>query len=99
MIGRTTQGNPWIFQQIQHFLRTGKHMTPPSAEQIWRVVEQHLKGIHALYGETMGPRLARKHVAAYLPEQQRKAFNQLTTAGQQLAFLQQLLIPANYQAT
>ncbi|MGB2325955.1 MAG: tRNA dihydrouridine synthase DusB, partial [Pseudomonadales bacterium] len=29
MIGRGIQGNPWIFQQIHYFLRTGKHMTPP----------------------------------------------------------------------
>jgi tRNA-dihydrouridine synthase B len=100
MIGRAIQGNPWIFQQIQHFLCTGQHIAPPSAEQIWLVVTQHLNGIHQLYGESMGPRIARKHVAAYLPEQQqRKAFNQLTTAGQQLAFLQQfLLTKADYQA-
>lgn len=100
MIGRGMQGNPWIFQQILHFLRTGKHMAPPSTEEIWLVVKEHLQGIHALYGDTMGPRIARKHMAAYLPQQEaRKAFNQLTTAGQQLGFLQQqLLIPANYQA-
>jgi tRNA-dihydrouridine synthase B len=100
MIGRAIQGNPWIFQQIQHFLCTGQHLARPSTEQIWAVVEQHLKGVHQLYGETMGPRIARKHMAAYLPEQQsRKAFNQLTTAAQQLAFIQQqLLTHANYQA-
>ena len=92
MIGRAIQGNPWIFQQIHHFLSTGEHLDAPSAEQKWQVIEQHLKGIHALYGDPMGPRIARKHAAAYLPEKHiRQSFNQLTTASEQLRFLQQQL--------
>ncbi|HCH24676.1 MAG TPA: tRNA dihydrouridine synthase DusB [Oceanospirillaceae bacterium] len=92
MIGRAIQGNPWIFQQIHHYLRTGQHLDMPSAEEKWHVIQQHLKGIHALYGDPMGPRIARKHVAAYLPEKHiRQSFNQLTTASEQLRFLQQQL--------
>ncbi len=90
MIGRAIQGNPWIFQQIHHYLRTGQHLEAPTAEAKWQVIQQHLKGIHGLYGDPMGPRIARKHVAAYLPEKHiRQSFNQLSTASEQLRFLQQ----------
>ena len=90
MIGRAIQGNPWIFQQIHHYLRTGKYLEAPTAEAKWLVIQQHLKGIHDLYGDPMGPRIARKHVAAYLPEKHiRQSFNQLSTASEQLRFLQQ----------
>jgi tRNA-dihydrouridine synthase B len=104
MIGRAIQGNPWIFQQIHHYLRTGQHLTAPNREEKWQVIQQHLKGIHALYGDPMGPRIARKHVAAYLPEKHiRQTFNQLSTASEQLRFLQQQLNSApaeqhNHQA-
>ncbi|MCP4790912.1 MAG: tRNA dihydrouridine synthase DusB [Gammaproteobacteria bacterium] len=100
MIGRAIQGNPWIFQQIHHFLCTQEHLAPASAEATWQVVEQHLIGIHLLYGATMGPRIARKHAAAYLPDRQaRMLFNQLNTASEQLTFLQQQLHhQTNHQA-
>jgi len=32
MIGRGALGNPWIFQQIAHYLRTGEILPPPSAQ-------------------------------------------------------------------
>ena len=34
MIGRGAQGNPWIFAEIEHFLRTGEHRPPPPAEAL-----------------------------------------------------------------
>ena len=35
MIGRGAITNPWIFQQTKHFLKTGRHLPPPSlAERI-----------------------------------------------------------------
>jgi len=96
MIGRAIQGNPWIFQQIHQYLRTGQHLSAPNREEKWQVIQQHLKGIHALYGDPMGPRIARKHVAAYLPEKHiRQTFNQLSTASEQLHFLQQQLNSAS----
>jgi len=33
MIGRGALGNPWIFAQIAHYLRTGEHLTPPTWEE------------------------------------------------------------------
>ena len=31
MIGRSSIGNPWIFNEIKHFLKTGKHLDRPKA--------------------------------------------------------------------
>lgn len=33
LIGRAAIGNPWIFGQIRHFLRTGKRIPPPSFKE------------------------------------------------------------------
>ncbi len=96
MIGRAIQGNPWIFQQIHHYLQHNELPKQPDSHTRWQVISLHLQGIHKLYGDVMGPRIARKHAAPYLlDKQQRQAFNQLTTASEQLAFMQQYLLAAD----
>jgi tRNA-dihydrouridine synthase B len=49
MIGRSAQGNPWIFQQIGHFLKTGEKLAPPSWGEIRQVVLAHLASLHIFY--------------------------------------------------
>jgi tRNA-dihydrouridine synthase B len=90
MLGRAAQGNPWIFSQIHHYLKHGKELAAPPTDLVWQILQQHLQGLYALYGEVMGPRIARKHVGWYLKPQtdQRKAFNQLQNEAQQIDFLQ-----------
>ncbi len=34
MIGRGALGNPWVFQQMAHYLRTGKKMPRPGAKEL-----------------------------------------------------------------
>ncbi|MGB2325086.1 MAG: tRNA-dihydrouridine synthase, partial [Pseudomonadales bacterium] len=99
MVGRAAYGNPWIFGQIKAYLNDMPYIAFSREHKVDQIL-WHIARIHEHYGEYLGVRIARKHMAAYLPQQEeRKAFNQLTTAGQQLGFLQQqLLIPANYQA-
>jgi len=65
MIGRAAQGNPWIFGSITAQL-TGSH-TPsePTRTQVYETLVTHLKGLHELYGEFTGIRVARKHIAWY----------------------------------
>lgn len=89
MIGRGAQGNPWLFQQILHYLKHATPLEKPSNQLVWQVLQQHLHGLYGLYGEVMGPRIARKHVGWYLKQQpeQRKAFNQLPNPMQQINFL------------
>jgi nifR3 family TIM-barrel protein len=41
MIGRAAIGNPWIFPQIEHYLKTGTHLPPPSIEERIRTAWEH----------------------------------------------------------
>jgi tRNA-dihydrouridine synthase B len=65
MLGRAALGNPWIFNEINHFLNTGTHLSRPRVEEIQQVMLQHLSGLYELYGEYTGVRVARKHVGWY----------------------------------
>jgi len=69
MIGRAAQGNPWIFREVRHFLDTGALLAPPDLEEVEETMRRHLVQLHAAYGETLGVRVARKHIAWYLDGQ------------------------------
>ncbi len=43
MLGRGAIANPWLFQQIKHFLQTGEHLPEPTVEERMRVCLEHLK--------------------------------------------------------
>lgn len=91
MIGRAAQGNPWIFQQINHFLQTGKHLTEPSVTEVQQILICHLNTLYDFYGEYSGVRMARKHIAWYSKGLRngnafRQQMNTLEKAEQQLAF-------------
>jgi tRNA-dihydrouridine synthase B len=64
MIGRAAQGRPWIFREIVQHL-AGRPVVPPAWEAIGETVLDHLDALHAFYGEYMGLRIARKHLAWY----------------------------------
>ena len=65
MIGRAAQGQPWIFRDIEHFLRTGETLAHPSVSEIKKIVLTHLEELYEFYGEYSGCRIARKHIAWY----------------------------------
>lgn len=65
MIGRAAQGQPWIFRDIEHFLRTGESLAAPSVSEIKEIVLAHLQELYEFYGEYSGCRIARKHIAWY----------------------------------
>ena len=65
MIGRAAQGQPWLFRDIGHFLRTGEHLDAPSVGEIKEIVLAHLQELYDFYGEYSGCRIARKHIAWY----------------------------------
>ncbi|CAH2927152.1 MAG: tRNA-dihydrouridine synthase DusB [uncultured Paraburkholderia sp.] len=64
MIGRATQGRPWLFREIEHFLQTGE-LLPPRIDEIQHVMNEHLEDHYAFYGEFTGVRTARKHIGWY----------------------------------
>lgn len=66
LIGRAAQGRPWIFREIEHYLRTGEYLPAPSLLEVEQILLEHLTALHAFYGDVMGVRIARKHVSWYL---------------------------------
>lgn len=89
MIGRGAQGNPWLFQQIQHYLDTGETLPPPPLAEVATTVLNHVKALHDFYGDYTGIRIARKHVSWYLQTHTptsdfRRHFNALEDASAQL---------------
>ena len=66
MIGRAAQGRPWIFREIDHYLRTGEYLAPPLVAEVRRWLTEHLQAHLGLYGEYTGVRSARKHLGWYV---------------------------------
>jgi tRNA-dihydrouridine synthase B len=65
MIGRAAQGRPWIFREIEYYLRTGKHLDLPTIDEIQKVTIAHVNELYKFYGELTGLRVARKHISWY----------------------------------
>ncbi|MBF1681689.1 MAG: tRNA dihydrouridine synthase DusB [Selenomonas artemidis] len=84
MIGRGAQGNPWVFPQLIHWLRTGEELPPPTPAERAAVVLRHLDLLISYKGDYIGIREMRKHAAWYtrgLPgsAQLREQFNRADT--------------------
>jgi tRNA-dihydrouridine synthase B len=69
MVGRAAQGNPWIFSQINHYLKTGHELEIPSNAVVLNELLSHVTELHKFYGDYMGVRIARKHLGWYLNAQ------------------------------
>lgn len=97
MIGRGALGQPWIFQQIRDYLDNGITSPAPAFSVQLETMDRHLMGIHQLYGELQGVRIARKHMGWYIERMdstgtERKTFNGLQSTASQREFLQLLAI-------
>lgn len=66
MIGRAAQGNPWIFREVLHFLKTGQYLPAPTLEEAHETMLNHLRDHHEFYGAKTGLITARKHLQWYL---------------------------------
>jgi tRNA-dihydrouridine synthase B len=89
MIGRAAQGRPWIFREIEYYLKTGVHMPPPLVAEIHQVLIAHLYDLYAFYGVDVGVKVARKHISWYTKglagsASFRQAMNQLPSIEEQL---------------
>jgi len=77
MLGRATQGNPWLINQVNEFLSTDIKPEEPSLEKKIPQILSHIKQIHNFYGQKMGTQLSRKHIFWYsmhLDREKGKAF-------------------------
>lgn len=65
MVGRAAQGNPWIFREIAHYLRTGTRLSPAAPAEVGATLLEHLAALYRFYGPADGVRVARKHLSWY----------------------------------
>lgn len=65
MIGRATQGRPWLLGQVAHYLETGEKLPEPTLMEQCDTVLEHIDLAVELYGEYSGIHHMRKHVAGY----------------------------------
>lgn len=66
MIGRAAIGYPWIFNEIKYFIRTGKHLPPPTIVQRVEVIREHLHHSVQWKGLIPGINEMRRHYTNYL---------------------------------
>lgn len=65
MIGRAAIGNPWIFREIKHYLRTGEELAPPAIAERVDICRQHLQKSIDWKGEILGILEMRRHYTNY----------------------------------
>jgi tRNA-dihydrouridine synthase B len=92
MVGRAAQGRPWIFREIDHFLKHGVVLESPLVLDVKDWLMAHLLSHYELYGDDMGVRSARKHVGWYVKnlkgeEAFRNAFNRIDDRQAQMSSL------------
>ncbi|QXM07258.1 tRNA dihydrouridine synthase DusB [Crassaminicella indica] len=66
MIARGAQGNPWIFKQVAHYMKTGEILPKPTVEEKIQMALKHLEMLIENKGEYIAVREIRKHIAWYL---------------------------------
>ena len=65
MIGRGAEGRPWRLAQISSELFGTPYIEPTPEQKLASMLEQ-VRGSVALYGERLGVRVVRKHIAAFV---------------------------------
>ncbi len=97
MIGRASQGKPWIFNEIQQLLNNKPSYKSPSINTIQLIVNQHLEQLYSFYGNIAGVRIARKHIGWYfdnlgsIPVSQKKEVFKIQNPSLQLATVNTVL--------
>lgn len=66
MIGRGSQGKPWVLRDTMAHLKGKNIPGPPNMNSLYAVIMDHYEGILTYYGERLGVPLGRKHLAWYL---------------------------------
>ncbi|ONI42425.1 tRNA dihydrouridine synthase DusB [Candidatus Epulonipiscium fishelsonii] len=65
MIGRAAQGNPWIFEQTVHYLKTGELLCEPTFDEKVKVILEHANNLLNYQGE-IGIIQMRNHLVSYI---------------------------------
>ena len=65
MIGRGAIGYPWIFNEIKHYLKTGKHLAKPTMKERLDLCREHLEFSLKWKGDVLGIVETRRHYTNY----------------------------------
>tara|TARA_Y100000739_G_scaffold227467_1_gene237065 strand:- start:4227 stop:5222 length:996 start_codon:yes stop_codon:yes gene_type:complete len=65
MIGRASIGSPWVFNEIKHYMATGKHLPSPNMTERIEAVNMHFERSLEWKGERLGIVEMRRHYANY----------------------------------
>lgn len=65
MIGRAAIGNPWFFNEVKHFLKTGQYFPAPDLAKKAETCKTHLLKSVEWKGERLGILEMRRHYANY----------------------------------
>ncbi|MBQ8300742.1 MAG: tRNA dihydrouridine synthase DusB [Clostridia bacterium] len=66
MIGRGSEGNPFIFRQVNEYLKNGKVTFSPTPQDKLTQMMEHVEMLVEDKGESRGIKEARKHIAWYI---------------------------------
>lgn len=66
LIGRGAQGNPWVFQEVNHYLRTGEILPKPTAVERLHMLRRHFELLCHYKGVSLGVREIRTHAGWYI---------------------------------
>ena len=65
MIVRASSGNPWFFNQVKHFFKTGEHLPAVSIKERVAAAKKHLEMSIDWKGERLGVFETRRHYTNY----------------------------------
>ena len=66
MIGRACLGNPWIFSEVEYYLKNGKKLPEVSVSEKYNVILEHFELLLKEKGEYTATREIRKHISWYV---------------------------------
>ena len=88
MLGRAVQSAPWLPVQIDQALTGLDDLESPHLVTIKYELIRHIQTLSVFYGETMGVRIARKHVGWQVDDRELTSrFNHLETCDDQVALI------------
>lgn len=65
MIGRASIGNPWFFDEVKHYFKTGEHRKKPTMQERVEAARRHLQMSIDWKGEKLGVFETRRHYTNY----------------------------------
>ncbi|MDR3287189.1 MAG: tRNA dihydrouridine synthase DusB, partial [Prevotellaceae bacterium] len=65
MIGRATYGQPWIFKNVKHYIKTNELLAEPTVAERVEIAKNHFKKSVEVKGERVGVLEMRRHLSSY----------------------------------